>query len=173
MNDHWREGSTIGAIYRIGETFYSQYRSGSGHETRMERLPNRSWRCPRCGAVRSRAGKITGDGGLSRHLAFRYKGETVRRVTVGFGHECPNPYQIIGSLVLCHEHSGDCFNEFLPLERAEDGRIRPVPEWSFGAYTLNPDDLITTIPRREFHLLLAGETVILDIPGHFVKENGQ
>lgn len=57
-------------------------------------------------------------------------------------------------LCLCIEHSGDCFYTYTVLNRTKNGLEK---SFKFGAYCFG--DSVKTLSERDFHLLLAGETV--------------
>jgi hypothetical protein len=63
-----------------------------------------------------------------------------------------------GDVVMCMEHSGDCFWNYALLECFANG-YRLIAGSKFGAYTLGtPHEWQPT--TREFHLLMAGESVL-------------
>lgn len=73
----------------------------------------------------------------------------------------------VGDLILCMKHAGDCFWKYAIVENhftlASTGRqgYLLVAASAFGAYTLGtPYEFQPT--TREFHLLMAGETISLD-----------
>ena len=63
----------------------------------------------------------------------------------------------IGDLALCIEHSGDCFYDYILIDKISNG-MTGIPESEFGAYVMHKQsDLVIT--GREYHLLAAGEFV--------------
>ena len=64
-----------------------------------------------------------------------------------------------GDLLLCIEHSGDCFNNYVLCE-LHTNAIRALHGSKFGAYVFG-DPLVEELTAREFHLLMAGESVAL------------
>jgi hypothetical protein len=63
----------------------------------------------------------------------------------------------IGDFILCTEHSGDCFNEYVLINLFYNG-LNAVLASKFGAYSLGKKTKWQPT-SREFHLLLAGEDV--------------
>jgi hypothetical protein len=70
----------------------------------------------------------------------------------------------LGDVVLCFDHSGDCFNDYILIEVFHNG-IRGIPESKFGAYTLGTETKWQP-SNKEYHLLLAGENVLNGIKEH-------
>lgn len=60
-----------------------------------------------------------------------------------------------GDLCVCISHTGDCFNDYFAVRKQEDGKYKIVGK--FGAYVFGRD--IGTLTERDFHLLLAGESI--------------
>lgn len=66
-----------------------------------------------------------------------------------------------GDLLLCEQHAGDCFYNYWLIDARSvningDLVCKLVLE-CIGAYTLGK--IVTTLSSRDYHLLLAGETV--------------
>jgi hypothetical protein len=59
-----------------------------------------------------------------------------------------------GDLILCIEHSGDHFFDYVLIIPYANG-MRAALGSQFGAYTLGEE--IKNLPSRDFHLLMAGE----------------
>ena len=62
-----------------------------------------------------------------------------------------------GDLVLCCEHSGDYFYDYI-LVYEYDNALKGLPQSKFGSYTLSTP-VVWELLAREFHLLMAGESI--------------
>lgn len=62
-----------------------------------------------------------------------------------------------GDLVVCCDHAGDCFNDYIAIRKQPNGMYKVVGE--FGAYTFG--EMEKKLDKREYHLLMAGEEVAL------------
>lgn len=68
----------------------------------------------------------------------------------------------IGDLLLCVEHTGDGFFDYMLVNEYEYG-LKAIPESRFGAYALG--DRGPEISGREYHLLLDGRMVQISTSG--------
>ncbi len=68
----------------------------------------------------------------------------------------------LGDVVLCTQHTGDCFYDYVLLQTFTNGlrAIITTPGW--GAYALNKK-MQWKPTARQFHLLLAGESVLVPV----------
>ena len=67
----------------------------------------------------------------------------------------------VGDYALCLRHAGDCFYEYMLVERIANG-WRGIPAATFGAYIFGDTAPDCALSSREFHLLAAGEFVKRD-----------
>jgi hypothetical protein len=63
----------------------------------------------------------------------------------------------VGDVILCIDHGGDYFNDYLLMD-VRDSFIRAIVASEFGAYMLGTK-LHWRPTKREFHLLCAGESI--------------
>lgn len=68
----------------------------------------------------------------------------------------------VGDVVLCKQHSGDCFYDYILLEIFGNG-VRGLGQVNFGSYTFSTE-LKWKPTEREFHLLCAGESLTVPAP---------
>lgn len=64
-----------------------------------------------------------------------------------------------GDLCLCVGHTGDCFDDYVVLWVDDDGLYSVLYE--FSAYKFGEE--ICNLSNRAFHLLLAGESLALEL----------
>lgn len=63
---------------------------------------------------------------------------------------------MVGDLVLCIRHSGDCFYDYILVEEGANF-YEGIPGSEFGSYTLGTK--VKEFSNKEYHLLAAGETI--------------
>lgn len=67
-----------------------------------------------------------------------------------------------GDLVVCTDHSGDCFDSYVIIRWGRKGFDTGFEvTGEFGAYVFG--EKLMTLPKRDYHLLLAGEMVFFQI----------
>ncbi len=99
-----------------------------------------------------------------------WRGEAVVRGIYRLGKNCPERVGNCwakgrlreGDLLLCEEHSGDCFYNYwlidAPATNVNGDRVCTLIPEKIGAYTLG--QMVTRLSSRDFHLLLAGDTTV-------------
>ena len=71
-----------------------------------------------------------------------------------------------GDYCVCIEHSGDCFDDYIAIRNTGKGTFKKIGE--FGAYRFG--EKLASLGKKDFHLLQAGEEVMLS-PYSFLLEN--
>ena len=75
-------------------------------------------------------------------------------------------------LLLCVDHSGDCFCDYVILEEGTNG-FEAVLKSEFGAYDYT-EKLSKAMPKKQFHRLMGGIAVLLkDMPKFTYKHRGE
>jgi hypothetical protein len=64
----------------------------------------------------------------------------------------------VGDYALCLKHAGDCFYDYMLVERIANG-WRGYPQATFGAYVFGDTFPDCHLSSREYHLLAAGEFI--------------
>ncbi len=95
-----------------------------------------------------RMGPSSWGGGAEVGVLYEYRKEDIARL----GH-CAVPK--VGDLLLCVAHTGDCFYNYLIIKNRRGEFYAPGKE--VCGYALGKK--IKPLTKRQFHLLLAGETI--------------
>lgn len=87
--------------------------------------------------------------------------------TISIGHSFMAGRLLPGDLVLCIGHSGDCFQDYVPVAEYANG-LSGLPKYKFGSYYIGDSELVCELKKSEAALLEEGE-VIIPLPASWPK----